>query len=260
MTLSIAIAGAGGRMGRALVRAAHEDPRFAVCGGTEHSEGQFLGIDLGALAGIAPLMMNTSETANLAADKAEVWIDFTSPEGSVAALDALVGTPVRAAVIGTTFSAVSITFCLVVISQVKLEHMFVPFYLTVCLAGVVAAIVVPRLPPLSWKKDVYSDGTPLCRKQESVPHQHSVLSYGYERALTKAEGMKLHVELAPTPLQPLLARGQELGERRVVHRHQLEAEQRLHARQHHARFLERVADGLAERLALQLGVRVLQAG
>ena len=27
------------------------------------------------------------------------------------------------------------------ISQVKLEHMFVPFYLTVCLAGVVAAIV-----------------------------------------------------------------------------------------------------------------------
>jgi nucleoside recognition membrane protein YjiH len=95
----------------------------------------------------------------------------------------------EAAVIGTTFSAVSITFCLVVISQVRLEHMFVPFYLTVCLAGVVAAIVVPRLPPLCWKKDVYSDGTPLCRKQESVPHQHSVLSYGYERALTKAEGM-----------------------------------------------------------------------
>jgi hypothetical protein len=72
---------------------------------------------------------------------------------------------------------------------VKLEHMFVPFYLTVCLAGVVAAIVVPRLPPLSWKKDVYSDGTPLCRKQEAIPHQHSVLSYGYHRALTKAEGM-----------------------------------------------------------------------
>lgn len=102
MTLSIAIAGAGGRMGRALVRAASHDPRFSVCGGTEHSEGQFLGIDLGALAGIAPLMMNTSETANLAADKADVWIDFTSPEGSVAALDALVGTPVKAAVIGTT--------------------------------------------------------------------------------------------------------------------------------------------------------------
>lgn len=92
----------------------------------------------------------------------------------------------EAAVIGTTFSAVSITFCLVVISQVKLEHMFVPFYLTVCLAGVVAAIVVPRLPPLCWKKDVYIDGSPLCRKQEAVPHQHSITSYGYQRALAKA--------------------------------------------------------------------------
>ena len=102
MTLSIAIVGAGGRMGRALVRAAAHDPRFQVCGGTERGDGQFLGIDLGALAGVAPLMMNTSETANLAADKAQVWIDFTSPEGTVAALDSLIGTPVKAAIIGTT--------------------------------------------------------------------------------------------------------------------------------------------------------------
>jgi len=102
MTLSIAIAGAGGRMGRALVRAASHDARFLVVGGTEKSDGQFLGIDLGALAGLAPLMMNTSDTANLAADKAEVWIDFTAPDATVAALDALAGTPVRAAIIGTT--------------------------------------------------------------------------------------------------------------------------------------------------------------
>lgn len=102
MTLSIAIAGAGGRMGRALVRAASHDARFQICGGTERGDGQFLGIDLGALAGVAPLMMNTSETANLAADKAEVWIDFTAPAATIAALDALAGTPVKAAVIGTT--------------------------------------------------------------------------------------------------------------------------------------------------------------
>lgn len=102
MTLSIAIAGAGGRMGRALVRAAAHDARFLVCGGTERSDGQFLGIDLGALAGIAPLMMNTSETSNLAAGDATVWIDFTTPEATIAALDALVGTPVRAAIVGTT--------------------------------------------------------------------------------------------------------------------------------------------------------------
>ncbi|MGO2075207.1 MAG: YjiH family protein, partial [Pseudoalteromonas sp.] len=38
----------------------------------------------------------------------------------------------EAAIIGTTFSAVSITFSLVVIGQVGLESLFAPFYFTVC--------------------------------------------------------------------------------------------------------------------------------
>ncbi|QYJ81466.1 YjiH family protein [Shewanella aegiceratis] len=92
----------------------------------------------------------------------------------------------EAAVIGTTFSAVSITFSLVVISQVKLEHLFVPFYLTVCLAGVVAAIVVPKLPPLSWKKDHYIDETPRHPDDEVIPHGKGVFAWGLEQALTKA--------------------------------------------------------------------------
>ncbi|MDW2150314.1 nucleoside recognition domain-containing protein, partial [Vibrio sp. 378] len=44
----------------------------------------------------------------------------------------------EAAVVGTTFSAVSITFSLVVIAQVQLEHLFLPFYGAICLAGIVA--------------------------------------------------------------------------------------------------------------------------
>ena len=55
----------------------------------------------------------------------------------------------EAAIISTTFSAVSITFSLIVISQVGLSHLFVPFYLTVTMAGIVAAIIIPRIPPLS---------------------------------------------------------------------------------------------------------------
>ncbi len=92
----------------------------------------------------------------------------------------------EAAVIGTTFSAVSITFSLVVISQVKLEHLFVPFYLTVCLAGIVAAIIVPKLPPLSWKKDTYIDNTPRHEDDESVPGNHGVMSWGFEQAMQRA--------------------------------------------------------------------------
>ncbi|MGE0741477.1 MAG: 4-hydroxy-tetrahydrodipicolinate reductase [Hyphomonadaceae bacterium] len=102
MTLSIAIAGAAGQMGRALIRAANDDPRFAITGGTERSGGQFLGVDLGALAGIAPLFMATADAADLAAAKAEVWIDFTTPEATLAALDALAATETRAAIVGTT--------------------------------------------------------------------------------------------------------------------------------------------------------------
>ncbi|GIU35741.1 membrane protein [Shewanella colwelliana] len=93
----------------------------------------------------------------------------------------------EAAVIGTTFSAVSITFSLVVISQVKLEHLFVPFYLTVCLAGIVAAIIVPKLPPLSWKKDHYIDDTPRHPDDEVIPQGKGVFSWGIEQALAKAE-------------------------------------------------------------------------
>ena len=92
----------------------------------------------------------------------------------------------EAAVIGTTFSAVSITFSLVVISQVKLEHLFVPFYLTVCLAGFVAAIVVPKLPPLSWKKDIYVDETPRHSDDEMIPAGYNVFSWGMHQALNKA--------------------------------------------------------------------------
>ena len=92
----------------------------------------------------------------------------------------------EAAVIGTTFSAVSITFSLVVIAQVGLEHMFAPFYLTVCLAGVVAAIVVPKLPPLSNKKDVYITGEARNADDEVITGERSALSWGLEKALCKA--------------------------------------------------------------------------
>lgn len=58
----------------------------------------------------------------------------------------------EAAVIATTFSAVSITFCLVVLENVGLTDYFAQYYLTVGVAGIVAAIILPRIPPLSLKK------------------------------------------------------------------------------------------------------------
>ncbi|MBY0755944.1 YjiH family protein [Clostridium sardiniense] len=91
----------------------------------------------------------------------------------------------EAAVIGTTFSAVSITFCLVIISQVGLAHMFLPFYLTVTLSGIVAAIIIPRIPPLSRKKDDYFGGQDS-KNLEVIPEGYTPFSWGLEKAVEKA--------------------------------------------------------------------------
>ncbi|MDE1335836.1 YjiH family protein [Vibrio aestuarianus] len=96
----------------------------------------------------------------------------------------------EAAIVGTTFSAVSITFSLVVIAQVKLEHLFLPFYGTICLAGFVAAIIIPRLPPLSLKKDTYIDGSKPEKDADAVPCGHTSFSWGMELALAKASQVK----------------------------------------------------------------------
>ena len=90
----------------------------------------------------------------------------------------------EATVIATTFSAVSITFSLVVITQVGLEHMFLPFYLTVSVAGIVAAIIVPKLPPLSRVPDSYYTEQP---HREDIPEGMSPGRYGLKLALDKAE-------------------------------------------------------------------------
>lgn len=90
----------------------------------------------------------------------------------------------EATIIATTFSAVSITFSLVVISEVGLAHMFLPFYLVVSFAGIVAAIVVPKLPPLSRVPDTYHTGNRHC---EDIPKGMSSARYGMKLALKKAE-------------------------------------------------------------------------
>ena len=91
----------------------------------------------------------------------------------------------EAAVIGTTFSLVSITFSLVVINTVGLGDLFIPFYLTITFASLVAAIIMPKLPPLSRKKSILYDG--------SIPSSHDDLS---ETGNTLKTGFNLATEKA----------------------------------------------------------------
>ncbi len=92
----------------------------------------------------------------------------------------------ESSIIATTFSAVSITFCLVVLNQVGLVHLFGPYYLTVLLSGVVAAIIMPKIPPLSRKPETYYGGV---KKDlgESVPEGYTNAQWGAHLAIQKAQ-------------------------------------------------------------------------
>ncbi|MDX1482357.1 MAG: YjiH family protein [Woeseiaceae bacterium] len=63
----------------------------------------------------------------------------------------------EAAVIATNFSVVSVPFCVIVANTVGLSHLFLQYYFVVVVCGVVAAIITPRLPPLSRIPDSYSE-------------------------------------------------------------------------------------------------------
>lgn len=92
----------------------------------------------------------------------------------------------EASVIATTFSAVSITFCLVIISQVGLAHLFAHYYLTVIISGIIAAIIVPRIPPLSRKSDTYYGGTKK-DSTENIPTGYNSAEWGATLAIRKAK-------------------------------------------------------------------------
>ena len=87
----------------------------------------------------------------------------------------------EAAIIGTTFSAVSITFSLVVIETVGLGEMFIPFYLTISFVGLVNAIITPRIPPLSRKKSIYYQGH-KAHDTEVIPSGHNLFTWGLHQA------------------------------------------------------------------------------
>ena len=79
-------------MGQALAKAAGDG--FAVVGGTERPGATGIGKDQGGWV--------LSDGAQKEAASADVWIDFTTPQASLEALDLLKLTKVKAAVVGTT--------------------------------------------------------------------------------------------------------------------------------------------------------------
>ncbi|MBK3495706.1 YjiH family protein [Viridibacillus sp. YIM B01967] len=93
----------------------------------------------------------------------------------------------EASIIATSFSIVSITFCIVVIDAVDLGRYFIPFYGSVVLCGLVLAFIMPRIYPLSKKKNTYINGQEIDLEREKLPKGYNMFTHGLENALKTAE-------------------------------------------------------------------------
>ncbi len=92
----------------------------------------------------------------------------------------------QACAIATNFSIVSIPFCIVVASVAGIEQHFISWYGVVVLTCLIAAVITPRLPPLSRKADSSISGSPesMAWKDHESP---SLLIEAWEKAMKRAE-------------------------------------------------------------------------
>jgi 4-hydroxy-tetrahydrodipicolinate reductase len=79
----VAIAGAGGRMGRQLIQAALQLDGVKLGAALERTGSSLVGSDAGELAGVAKTGVIVSDSLDAVANDFDVFIDFTRPEGTL---------------------------------------------------------------------------------------------------------------------------------------------------------------------------------
>src|SRR5881227_3602756 len=99
--MRLIVAGAGGRMGRTLVKAISETPGLLLAGATEGEGSALLGQDSGVLAGVPPNRVLVTRDVRPLAMAADAILDFTVPAATVK-LAALAAETHLAHIIGTT--------------------------------------------------------------------------------------------------------------------------------------------------------------
>ena len=95
------VAGAAGRMGRAIIGEIAAAPGVALAGGFDRAGSAHIGADLGVLAGLEPTGLSVEADARAGLDRADAVIDFSTPAACLATVEAAAGRGV-AMVIGVT--------------------------------------------------------------------------------------------------------------------------------------------------------------
>ena len=91
----------------------------------------------------------------------------------------------EACIISVCFSLVSLPFSTVIADQLGFMPLFVPFYLTVCLASLACALIMPRIYPLNkLNNTTYNNIKHL--KEELVPDGANLFKFGLEKAIERS--------------------------------------------------------------------------
>lgn len=88
-------------------------------------------------------------------------------------------------IIAVCFSLVSLPFSTVIADQLGFMDKFVPFYLTVCAASLVCALILPRIYPLCKIKNETYNNVPY--EAEEVNEEGGLFKQGLNNAMNRAE-------------------------------------------------------------------------
>lgn len=81
--MKIVVNGCAGRMGQILIKLVSVSPQWQLTGGLEAPGSAALGVDLGTLAGLAPLELTATDDPVETLSGADAIIDFTAPAATV---------------------------------------------------------------------------------------------------------------------------------------------------------------------------------
>ena len=92
----------------------------------------------------------------------------------------------EASIILCNFSLLSVSLCSLIASMVGVGEMFGKFYLTIVIAGILCAIIIPRLWPIKNFSEEYDNVSGNCAPAESHKGVNG-LKWGYMQAYKRAE-------------------------------------------------------------------------
>ena len=96
----------------------------------------------------------------------------------------------EAGYIMTNFSLVSIPFCLMVADTMGIANIFPPFYLCICVVGIILAVIIARIPPIRMIPDTYREAVGK-QIDEEIPQEKGMFAHAIEMSCRRAERFTL---------------------------------------------------------------------